>query len=111
MSRKHELNDYTVQAGKNIQLGQGGYYAVDSTMSVVSAANVATMKETDHIIAITALSNLSITTTAAGAHDEEDVITAFPIPNGTTFYGKWKNVVALRTDTGEGNAKAILYFG
>ena len=109
MSRKHTLEEFSVQEAKNQQLGQAGYEYI-STSSLLPASTSA-----GHWIAYTVLgsaagnTNVSIQTTT-GTHSPDNTFeyTLAPVARGTTIYGSFKQISITRTT---GTAALIAYKG
>ena len=116
MSKKHGLNEqFTVQEGKGVQLGQGGYVHKQVTgPATLTEANDPGWRDGDHVIAITALTdNCIVYDDLAGlnyAHGEIDVSTLYaePIPEGTTIFGSWDGMIFSSTT---GTAQFMVYTG
>ena len=107
MSKKHGLQEYSVQEAQNIQLGQAGYESLKTTTATPSTSS------SGHFIAVTSLSNDThmYATSAGWAHDPDDVDDEYhlkQIPIGTTIYGSWKKVSVYRST---GTAEAVAYRG
>ena len=104
MSKKHELQEYSTQEGKNIQLGQAGYEHLETTGSGLVHSSEG------HYIAVTALEDdclVSILTvsTHSGGHDD----LAQPLPKGTTLYGHFTRISLSRA--GSSNTSVMIYKG
>jgi hypothetical protein len=118
MSKKHGLNEqFTVQEGKGVQLGQGGYvhkYALTPSALSTTGSDPG-WHEGDHIIAITALTDDCILYDDLGGlnyqHGEIDVSTLYaePIPKGTTIFGSWDGMVFA--SAGADRADFMVYKG
>ena len=104
MSKTHELQEYSIQEGKNIQLGQAGYVHLEtSSLSIVNA-------DDGHYIAVTALEDdCTITVTTSKVHGNSEVILLIPVPAGTTIHGSWTSVGIKRS--GSNDTSAIIYKG
>ena len=105
MSKKHELQEYTAQSGKNLQLGQAGYEYL-----VTDSTNVETT-ETGHYVAFTVLEDdcLIIIVDGSTSHSGGHAVTLGFVPKGITIYGHWLGVSIKRS--GSSNTSAIVYKG
>ena len=105
MSKTHQIQEYSVQEGKNIQLGQGGYVHLKTTSSEIVHT------DEGHYNAITVLEDeCTVTVVDVAVHGEIGKFFLLkPVPAGTTLYGAWTRVSIKRT--GSNNTSAIVYKG
>lgn len=107
MSIKHELQEYSIQEGKNIQLGQAGY----EYLKTIAPALVHT--SIGHYIAVTALEDNCTVSFDMGvdAHSDAPSLIIAPLAKGTTIYGHWSRVSVNRENSLGSDTSAIIYKG
>jgi hypothetical protein len=104
MSKRHGLQEYSPQEGRNLSLGQAGYVYLETSSGSLVHSDVG------HYNAITVLEDDCQISVQLGtsAHDSimDDIISK-NITAGTTIYGAWTRVSIKRT--GSNDTSVIVY--
>ena len=108
MSKKHELEEYTAQSGKNLQLGQAGYVHLKTDSTSVETT------DEGHYTAISILEDNCLLTLVSSVHRHSGSVGANmllqPVPKGITIHGFWSKI-SISRPVGEADTSIMIYKG